>query len=664
MRMTLEVQSNFTRMRLTPQIVLFILWIFSHVLAEDWDKIFAPVGQTVDINCEVDFPVKDLLHTIWYKNGVPLASVEPSGEVSYYEETWSNKLTITTNFSLRIFTVKKEDAADYTCKIFTSAQNNLTYNNTMQLVVQVPEKPRIIDVSNRLPTSFVVNWEAPKKIDGILYSYHLQWGHNDTYKTRIITSHLTNPMSELLSGLEPYTRYYLRVAAYTGGGSSEYSDLFTAFTDVAGPEEPNITNYTVIDSHSIYVAWEEPKTFYKCVNRYFIHYWDPNHSNNHRELIADGEETEKLITGLRTNCIYKLKVAGVTDSIFSQSYYVGKFSEPVVFELTGVEPETISAGTLAGILIGVGTIVAFGLIVRYRRSHPHPVKSEDPDHVYTEIEHHWWWLGVSSMQRVSMCLGRVSMCLGRRGSRHSAANDAIFFSKDSDSVRTRTLPSVPLLLEGSVSVEMHERENVYNRLMKTDSIPYDELKFRKTGSGAHGSSGKGAKGKSSKWGQKSHQFYKDRLDKDLSPTEFENMEEDNSNTKLDNLNSISPNETSESKQEHEYFVLETSSAGSEDSAGKSSQRSFAPQYQMNTESSHASYELAKNVLNLDDKQNHSDDEFVSTSSSPSLITLIGIDQMTDDQSHLCTESTYNSDIENEDSTIKQNASSDDYMESI
>ncbi|KAL3853318.1 hypothetical protein ACJMK2_016867 [Sinanodonta woodiana] len=557
----------------TRHILLFVSCIISSVLAEDLERIFAPVGQNIDINCEVEFAGKDLLHTIWYKNDVPLASAELSGKVYHVAEIWRSILTITTNFSLRIFKVKKDDAANYTCKIFTSAQNNfLTYNNTAELVVQdvpdppgtpvisdlnsrnvtvswhsslvennspvtayiiqikpdgnpldngqvyevsretnhtvlrdlqpntayqvwvmarnavgtsqasspselfftpperpsspplnltarsvesdkieiswqappqdtingilqgyeiqyeilgeniiipitidgskerviiqgvqpftnykisvrafndadkgpasftyvrtaegVPEKPRIIHVSNRLPTSFVVNWEAPKKINGILNSYHLQWSHNNTLKTRIINGHLTNPMSELLSGLDPYTRYHLRVAAYTGGGSSEYSDHFTAFTDVAGPEEPNITNYTVIDSHSIYIAWEEPKTFYKSVNRYFIHYWDPKHSNNHGELIADGKETEKLITGLRTNRIYMLKVAGVTESIFSQSYYVGKFSEPVVFELVGVEPEearqmdTLSAGTLAGILIIVALIIiAFGLFMCYR----------------------------------------------------------------------------------------------------------------------------------------------------------------------------------------------------------------------------------------------------------------------------------------------------------
>ena len=33
---------------------------------------------------------------------------------------------------------------------------------------------------------------------------------------------------------EPYTQYYLRVRAETGGGYSEYSNLLLAVTDVEG----------------------------------------------------------------------------------------------------------------------------------------------------------------------------------------------------------------------------------------------------------------------------------------------------------------------------------------------------------------------------------------------------------------------------------------------
>ncbi|KAL3852917.1 hypothetical protein ACJMK2_016522 [Sinanodonta woodiana] len=308
-----------------------------------------------------------------------------------------------------------------------------------------------------------------------------------------------------------------------------------------------------------------------------------------------------------------------------------------------------------------------------------PLQSEDPDHIYAEIEplrandiespstssgavplptkKNKRRLGVSSIRYVSMRLGR----LFGTGSRHSATNDAISFSKESESVRAQTLPpSVPdfrngdrkgkrraprqqlpsssrPLLDGEsqissssdVLVEMRERENVYNPLTRqTDSGPYDHLKLGKTGSGAHiadeGAPGsphdyfvlEKEKGANPQNGDKKSNLYfilekeEEKLDKDLSPkpAELESMEEDDHITKLDTNNSISPKEKSESKtKDHDYFVLETTarSTSSEESAGQSLQEP----------SPRVSYELAKNVSNSDENQSLSDDNSLSTSLS-------------------------------------------------
>lgn len=53
-------------------------------------------------------------------------------------------------------------------------------------------------------TSFVVNWEAPARYNGLLKNYQLQWIQNNTYKTRIITGHLTQPMRATIGGLGEY----------------------------------------------------------------------------------------------------------------------------------------------------------------------------------------------------------------------------------------------------------------------------------------------------------------------------------------------------------------------------------------------------------------------------------------------------------------------------
>ncbi len=44
---------------------------------------------------------------------------------------------------------------------------------------------------------------------------------------------------------------------------------------------------------------------------------------------------QKIITDILTNSHYKLKIAGMTQSLFSESYYVGNFSDETEFSLKG-----------------------------------------------------------------------------------------------------------------------------------------------------------------------------------------------------------------------------------------------------------------------------------------------------------------------------------------
>ncbi|KAK3580616.1 hypothetical protein CHS0354_013374 [Potamilus streckersoni] len=486
------------------------------------------------------------------------------------------------------------------------------------------------------------------------------------------------------------------------------------------------------------------------------------------DIIYPTTLSTKSTTHITTPTTVNLTTHGTHFTNTSTSVYVGSDKHE-----DSVKADTENLIKIIGITMAslLGLIILSLIIIRVcRRSKKNknkrislrrPLQSEDPDHIYAEIEplrandidspstssgavalptkKHKRRLGVSSMRYVSMRLGR----LFGGGSRHSATNDAIFFSKESESVRSQTLPSVPdfrngdhkgkrraarqklpsssrPLLEGDsqisttssdVVVEMRDRENVYNPLTRqVDSGPYDHLKLGKTGSGVH-ITDEGApasphhyfildkeKGANSQNGDKKSNLYfilekeEDRPDKDLSPkpTELESVEKDDCNTKMDTINSTSSKEKCESKKDHDYFVLETtsSSAGSEDNAGQSLQEPL-PQYQMNTESSRVSYELAKNVSDLDDSQNHSDEKSSFTpSSSSDYKKHTGIHPKNDNSNYVCIESTKSSinnfdepskenicvehgskgghNVDNKDSniTIKKNTSSDDYMEPI
>lgn len=65
----------------------------------------------------------------------------------------------------------------------------------------VPSKPRITHISNHQATSFYVNWEPPREINGRLIKYELQWIHNEDVKSRGIGGHLISTMTAYVSDL-------------------------------------------------------------------------------------------------------------------------------------------------------------------------------------------------------------------------------------------------------------------------------------------------------------------------------------------------------------------------------------------------------------------------------------------------------------------------------
>lgn len=75
----------------------------------------------------------------------------------------------------------------------------------------VPSKPRITHINNQTPTSFYVNWEPPKEINGRLIKYELQWIYNEDVKSRYIAGHLINTMMAYISELCTFTDLFKNV---------------------------------------------------------------------------------------------------------------------------------------------------------------------------------------------------------------------------------------------------------------------------------------------------------------------------------------------------------------------------------------------------------------------------------------------------------------------
>ncbi|KAL8568602.1 hypothetical protein ACOMHN_006263 [Nucella lapillus] len=222
----------------------------------------------------------------------------------------------------------------YTVSI--SAYNDKGDGQVDELAVQtlegIPSSPRITHITDREATSFYVHWEPPKRLSGRLTAYELHWTSDDNItKTRIISGHLTNPMSAFITGLQPYTEYKIQVAAFTGGGRGKFSEKYPALTDTAAPSAPYIRNVTVLSSNSVFLQWDPPAVFYRRVDKYVLKWWDTR--GNDPDTMVPGTQLQHVLKNLQTNMRYEVKVAGVTQAIFSKQYLVGKFTDPVSFML-------------------------------------------------------------------------------------------------------------------------------------------------------------------------------------------------------------------------------------------------------------------------------------------------------------------------------------------
>ncbi|XP_025106378.1 tyrosine-protein phosphatase 99A-like isoform X2 [Pomacea canaliculata] len=202
----------------------------------------------------------------------------------------------------------------------------------VQTLEGLPSSPRITHITGRDSTSFYVHWEPPKKLSGRLRAYELNWILDDnSTKTRIISGHLTNPMSAFISGLRPYTEYKIQVAAFTGGGRGKFSEKYPALTDVSAPGAPYIRNVTVLSPDSVYLQWDAPSLYYRRIDKYILKWWDTR--GNDPDTMVPGTQTEYTLNGLPSNMRYNLKLAGVTQAIFSKRFLVGEFTPPVTFTL-------------------------------------------------------------------------------------------------------------------------------------------------------------------------------------------------------------------------------------------------------------------------------------------------------------------------------------------
>ncbi|XP_062981457.1 usherin [Elgaria multicarinata webbii] len=139
------------------------------------------------------------------------------------------------------------------CTFAGCTSSRTSSGRTLQAAPQgVWSQPRHIIVSS---TVVELYWDEAEEPNGIIFQYRLLCNGEEIFKGGKRNLNFTH------SGLQPNSRYVYQLEASTWGGSN-LSDKYIIQTPVATPEEIHVPyNVTIMDSTSIFVAWNTPGSF-------------------------------------------------------------------------------------------------------------------------------------------------------------------------------------------------------------------------------------------------------------------------------------------------------------------------------------------------------------------------------------------------------------------
>ncbi|XP_055030835.2 phosphatidylinositol phosphatase PTPRQ [Misgurnus anguillicaudatus] len=172
---------------------------------------------------------------------------------------------------------------------FTDYKFSVTANNVMgegpssQVTVktteQVPSSVQFVSYQNISSTSIRVSWEPPLNPNGKI-TYYTVYAHN--LFTNQELQEMTNTTSIVLTGLEKYSSYKLRVAASTAAGESPPSeeDYIFILTLEDEPDSPP-RNLAVVKttSFTVTLTWSPPEEPNGIIQQYEVSYSNSTYDN-------------------------------------------------------------------------------------------------------------------------------------------------------------------------------------------------------------------------------------------------------------------------------------------------------------------------------------------------------------------------------------------------
>uniref|UniRef100_UPI00398ED067 neural cell adhesion molecule 1-like isoform X2 n=1 Tax=Pristiophorus japonicus TaxID=55135 RepID=UPI00398ED067 len=229
-------------------------------------KLVAPVtkplstwlGNPINISCPIlSHPMANIT---WTRGGLDLRDI-----FSIFTVVATPELTST----LEVTVTSEADFATYSC----AARNELgTVSGTISVQeAATPSPPQNLQAKPH-STTIQVSVGSPASDGGVpVLGYHLQWRQETAseWTTVIIESDTSK-----LTGLQPYTLYQLRAAAFNGKGLGNYSDPLSARTlSIRGePDRPKVFAKNESQGNSFRIYFEDEDSGGSPITQYNIQY--------------------------------------------------------------------------------------------------------------------------------------------------------------------------------------------------------------------------------------------------------------------------------------------------------------------------------------------------------------------------------------------------------
>uniref|UniRef100_A0A1I7U9Z1 protein-tyrosine-phosphatase n=1 Tax=Caenorhabditis tropicalis TaxID=1561998 RepID=A0A1I7U9Z1_9PELO len=171
--------------------------------------------------------------------------------------------------------------------------------------------------------SILVKWGPCEQPNGLITGYKVyytndvattpirQWKQHDAKSDEFMTT---------IHGLEPDSRYFVKIVAHNAEGDSPLSELVTVATRQGIPGQPPMLKVKALDSRRMQLTWDTPLHSSPVVG-YTVRY---NTSDGEKELTLTSPHEKHVVTGLHPDKYYYFRVAAYSDR------GQGEFTEPMI----------------------------------------------------------------------------------------------------------------------------------------------------------------------------------------------------------------------------------------------------------------------------------------------------------------------------------------------